>query len=89
MLDLVVKNGKIVDGSGLPGFFSDLGIKDGLVVKIGKVTEEASEVIDATGKIVSPGFIDPHTHFDAQLLWDGYAKPAIENRIYNKKIIDL
>jgi N-acyl-D-aspartate/D-glutamate deacylase len=81
MLDLVVKNGKIVDGSGMPGFFADLGIKDGLVVKVGKVTEEASEVIDAGGKIVSPGFIDPHTHFDAQLLWDGYAKPAIEHGV--------
>ncbi len=81
MLDLVVRNGKIVDGSGMPGFFADLGIKDGFIVKVGKVTENASEVIDATGKIVSPGFIDPHTHFDAQLLWDGYAKPAIEHGI--------
>ena len=53
MLDLVVRNGKIVDGSGMPGFFADLGIKDGFIVKVGKVTENASEVIDATGKIVS------------------------------------
>tara|TARA_R110002072_G_scaffold64_8_gene402 strand:+ start:4719 stop:6392 length:1674 start_codon:yes stop_codon:yes gene_type:complete len=81
MLDVVIKNGLIVDGSGLPGFFGDVAIKDGRIVKTGNVTEAASTTIDASGKTVAPGFIDPHTHFDAQLLWDGCAKPAMEHGI--------
>jgi N-acyl-D-amino-acid deacylase len=81
MLDILIKNGRIVDGSGMPGYNSDLAIKDGRICQIGKVEEAAASVIDASGKIVSPGFIDPHTHFDAQLLWDGHAKPSIEHGI--------
>jgi len=81
MLDLIIKNGLLVDGTGDPGYPADLGIKDGRIVSIGKVNDQAQEVIDASGKVVAPGFIDPHTHFDAQLLWDGYAKPAMEHGI--------
>ena len=81
MLDLIVKNGSIVDGSGMPAYRGDIGIQDGRIRQIGQITEPATTVLDATGKVVAPGFIDPHTHFDAQLLWDGRAKPSIEHGI--------
>ena len=77
----VIKNGTIVDGSGLPAFTADLAVNDGRVVKIGRIAGDARETLDATGKVVTPGFIDPHTHFDAQLLWDGFAKPALTHGV--------
>ena len=81
MLDLIIRNGKVVDGTGLPAYTGDIGINNGKIVITGSVKESAKEEIDASGLVVSPGFIDPHTHFDAQLLWDGRAKPAIEHGI--------
>ncbi|MGI9328498.1 MAG: N-acyl-D-amino-acid deacylase family protein [Pseudomonadales bacterium] len=81
MYDLIIKNGRIIDGSGLPAFTGDIGVRDGRISKIGKVEGDAQQVIDADGKAVSPGFIDPHTHFDAQLLWDGACKPALEHGV--------
>ena len=81
MLDLIIRNGAIVDGTGMPGFIGDLGIRDGRITAVGSIPDEAANEIEATGRGVSPGFIDPHTHFDAQLLWDGRAKPAIEHGI--------
>ncbi|MEM9623949.1 MAG: amidohydrolase family protein, partial [Pseudomonadota bacterium] len=82
MYDIVIKNGLIVDGSGMPGYRSDLGVKDGRIEFVGQISaDEAQQVIDASGKAVAPGFIDPHTHFDAQLLWDGEARPALAHGV--------
>lgn len=81
MYDLVVRNGTVVDGSGLPGYQADVAIIGDRIAKIGQVSEQAHAEIDAEGKIVAPGFIDPHTHFDAQLLWDGAAKPALSHGV--------
>src|SRR5882672_368110 len=62
--DLVIRHGRVVDGSGNPAFFTDLAIKDGRIAAIGRITEEAKAEIDAKGLVVAPGFIDVHTHAD-------------------------
>jgi len=68
--DLIIRGGTIVDGSGLPRYQADVGIEGGRITSIGKVSGPADEVIDAEGHIVSPGFVDGHTHMDAQVFWD-------------------
>ena len=68
--DLIIKNGTIIDGTGAFRRRADVAVKDGKVAEIGKVTDGASETIDASDLIVSPGFVDPHTHYDAQICWD-------------------
>ena len=72
--DIIIKGGTIVDGSGiLPRYVSDLGIKDGKIAKIGGLANStAGKVLDAKGLVVAPGFVDLHTHYDAQLYWDPY-----------------
>ena len=71
--DTVIKGGIVVDGTGRGRYRADIGIKSGLIAEIGRIPDhEADEVLDASGMIVAPGYIDLHTHYDAQLFWDPY-----------------
>ncbi|MCH2353846.1 MAG: amidohydrolase family protein [Pseudomonadales bacterium] len=68
--DLVVKNGTVVDGTGAPGFRADIGVNDGKITAIGRLGDKAYRTVDADDHVVTPGFIDGHTHMDAQVFWD-------------------
>ena len=68
--DLLVKNGRIVDGSGMPSFQGDVGVLKGKIVEVGRLSGSATRTIDAEGMVIAPGFIDNHCHYDAQVTWD-------------------
>ncbi len=74
--DIVLKSGTVVDGTGAPRKRADVAISKGLVVEVGKVSGEAKRTIDVSGLVVAPGFIDPHTHYDAQICWDAGLTPS-------------
>ena len=75
-LDLCIRGANVVDGSGAPMREADVGVRDGRIVEIGSTRASAAECIDADGLVLTPGFVDPHTHYDAQLCWDATASPS-------------
>ena len=79
--DLLIRGGRVADGSGLPAHTADVGIKNGKIVEVGRVRANADRTIDASGLVVAPGFIDHHTHMDAQILWDPYGTSEPEHGI--------
>ncbi|MFD7753833.1 amidohydrolase family protein [Streptomyces sp. NPDC059757] len=84
MLDHLIRGATVVDGTGAPSYVADLGVRDGRIAVIaepGTLTEEAVTSEDATGLVLAPGFVDPHTHYDAQLFWDPYATPSMNHGV--------
>jgi N-acyl-D-amino-acid deacylase len=79
--DLLIKNGTVVDGTGAPKRHADVAVKNGRIVEIGKVKGSATQVIDADGQTVCPGFVDPHTHYDAQITWDRLLSSSAEHGV--------
>jgi N-acyl-D-aspartate/D-glutamate deacylase len=75
-LDLRIRSARVVDGTGAPERIVDVGVRDGRIAFVGESDEEADETLDATGLVLTPGFVDPHTHYDAQLCWDPTASPS-------------
>ncbi len=76
MFDLIIKNGSIYDGKGSKPYQADIAISNEKIVEIGDIKSEGKKVIDAEGKIVTPGFVDIHTHYDGQVTWDPYLRPS-------------
>ncbi len=76
MHDLVIRGGTIVDGTGAPSFVADIAVDSGTITEIGRISAPGREEIDASGKLVTPGFVDLHTHYDAQAMWDPILAPS-------------
>ena len=68
--DLLLRGGRVVDGSGMPAFMGDVGVANGKIIEVGKLGGAARRVIDVQGQAIAPGFIDNHCHYDAQAIWD-------------------
>ncbi len=81
MYDLVIRGGRVVDGTGGPSTVADVAVADGRVVAVGSVPDPGTREIDAIGRVVCPGFVDIHTHYDAQLLWDTTASPSVQHGV--------
>jgi N-acyl-D-aspartate/D-glutamate deacylase len=76
VIDFVIKGGTVVDGSGARAHTADVAVADGAIVEVGRVNGRARRVVDADGLIVTPGFVDIHTHFDGQATWDPHLAPS-------------
>ena len=74
--DLVIRNGKILDGSGNKAFFGDIAVDDGKISGVGKISVSGKKELDAKGNLVTPGWVDIHTHYDGQVSWDPYLTPS-------------
>ncbi|RYD82633.1 MAG: D-aminoacylase, partial [Sphingomonadales bacterium] len=81
MYDKIIRGGTVIDGTGGASRTADIAIKDGKIAEVGKVTAPARETIDADGAIVTPGFIDVHTHYDGQFLWDDKLDPSFSHGV--------
>ena len=81
MLDLLIRDAEIVDGTGAPAFHGDVGISDGRIAAVGHVDDLATKTVDAQGLTLTPGFVDLHTHYDAQLFWDPTASPSLQHGV--------
>jgi N-acyl-D-aspartate/D-glutamate deacylase len=81
VLDLVIRDAQIVDGTGTSARHGDIGIRDGRIVAVGETDEQATKTVDAEGQTLAPGFVDLHTHYDAQLFWDPTASPSIQHGV--------
>ncbi|HWL41884.1 MAG TPA: amidohydrolase family protein [Ilumatobacter sp.] len=81
MLDVVIRGGTVVDGTGSQPRPADVGIRSGRIAALGEIGESATETVDAAGMLVMPGFVDPHTHYDAQLCWDSFATPSNDHGV--------
>ncbi len=76
MFDVLIRGGSVVDGTGAPAFTADVGVRDGRIVEVGKLSGPAKRSIDASGLLVAPGWVDIHTHYDGQATWDPYMTPS-------------
>ena len=82
MLDTIIKGGRIIDGLGGQPYSGDIGVKDGVIVEIGgEISSAADKLINADGAIVTPGFVDIHTHFDGQVSWDDKMDPSFSHGV--------
>ncbi|MFJ8097262.1 N-acyl-D-amino-acid deacylase family protein [Streptomyces griseofuscus] len=81
MLDHLIKDATVVDGTGNPAYVADVGLRDGRIAALGRIHAESRTSEDARGLVLTPGFVDPHTHYDAQLFWDPYATPSLNHGV--------
>jgi N-acyl-D-aspartate/D-glutamate deacylase len=76
VLDLIIRSAQVIDGTGVARRVADVAVQDGRIVAVGTVTEPSREEVDAAGLVLAPGFIDVHTHYDAQVFWDSALTPT-------------